>query len=677
MANKIIRFNFCFLIFLVSCLNIHAQTNVSGGIFTNTTWTMANSPYIVTDTVVVFPGATLTIEPGVVVKFMDNMGLQIRQATLIAEGTATDSITFTSNSPSPTAGIYTGISFDLAITPVIKYCNYYYANSALDGSLNDSIIVENSNFEFNNRCFRYISGILGHSHVRNTVCNFNNVAFDVSSIRVSNSTISNNQIAFGYCGYSTIKNCIIDSNVLGIQTYQELTIQNNELKYNQTAIEIWQFPNTPILITQNVIESNDVGILVSSEPYQTSIYCNKICSNNLYDVKNSISQNLNVFENNYWCSTDSSIIAGHIYDGYDNASVGLLDFVPFDTTGCYLTGCNLILTTLVSNATCDTCHNGGASVNVTNGFQPITITWNSSPIQTGQSASGLAPGNYSVCVSDGQGCTSCTSVFIDSTNCTGYSIHAIPVSSTCSACNDGMAYAVINGGTYPYSYTWYSSPVQNSDTAIGLPSGSYAVCISDLHGCLDCDTFLVTTGNCSAHFNLFPDTIPHHYFAVNMASGTSPLNYSWNWGDGSPIDTGVFPNHTYAVSGLYNICLTIIDSVGCTNTYCNSYFLLRQTESATMVSVNVVPSLPTSVDNISEVKDVYIYPNPTTNGFTIKNIPKVAKTNASIINPFGSIIYEKENLEGDVQMDITLKPGVYYVVIHSPKGSQMLYLMIQ
>src|ERR1035438_4422071 len=85
-----------------------AQTNVSGGIYSNTTWTLNNSPYIVTDTVVVFPGVTLTIEAGVTVKFADGMYIEIRQANLIAIGTALDSITFTSNSSSPSPGIWGG-----------------------------------------------------------------------------------------------------------------------------------------------------------------------------------------------------------------------------------------------------------------------------------------------------------------------------------------------------------------------------------------------------------------------------------------------------------------------------------------------------------------------------------------------------------------------------------------
>jgi hypothetical protein len=46
-----------------------SQTNVSGGIFQNTTWTAAGSPYLVTGSIVVFPGKTLTLETGVKVVF--------------------------------------------------------------------------------------------------------------------------------------------------------------------------------------------------------------------------------------------------------------------------------------------------------------------------------------------------------------------------------------------------------------------------------------------------------------------------------------------------------------------------------------------------------------------------------------------------------------------------------
>jgi hypothetical protein len=132
------------ILFIALCS--YAQTYVSGGIYANTTWTLAGSPYIVVDTVVVFPGATLTIDPGVVVKFDDNTMLEIRQAGLIANGTITDSITFTRNGVNLWSGIeYTG-------TPLpgsFNYCKISYAIKAINRGRNLAYI-KNSAFTYNN-----------------------------------------------------------------------------------------------------------------------------------------------------------------------------------------------------------------------------------------------------------------------------------------------------------------------------------------------------------------------------------------------------------------------------------------------------------------------------------------------------------------------------------------------
>ena len=89
------------LLFVSICLTNFAQTTVSGGIYQNTTWTETGSPYLMTGSMVVFPGVTLTIEPGVEVlvtpDYSFNTGnlryLEIR-GTLIAVGTDTAPIVF-------------------------------------------------------------------------------------------------------------------------------------------------------------------------------------------------------------------------------------------------------------------------------------------------------------------------------------------------------------------------------------------------------------------------------------------------------------------------------------------------------------------------------------------------------------------------------------------------------
>jgi hypothetical protein len=79
-------------------------TSVAGTISTNTTWTVANSPYVVAGTVTVAAGATLTVEPGVVVKFNGQFQTMNVNGTLRAIGTTTSPITFTSYQDDTAAG---------------------------------------------------------------------------------------------------------------------------------------------------------------------------------------------------------------------------------------------------------------------------------------------------------------------------------------------------------------------------------------------------------------------------------------------------------------------------------------------------------------------------------------------------------------------------------------------
>jgi len=86
---------FCAL-FFASGGAVQAATHVSGTISSNTTWSTSGSPYIVDANLTVSAGATLTISPGVVVKFNGTTRTMFVNGVVSAIGNAGSRIVFTS-----------------------------------------------------------------------------------------------------------------------------------------------------------------------------------------------------------------------------------------------------------------------------------------------------------------------------------------------------------------------------------------------------------------------------------------------------------------------------------------------------------------------------------------------------------------------------------------------------
>lgn len=109
----------------------HAHTTVAGPIISDTTWTPANSPYLVTASVEVWEGVTLRIEPGVTVRFAANTRLQVN-GQLIVRGTAQQPVVFTSAASQPAKGDWGDIEFTTTAQPsVVDASGAYVSGSVL------------------------------------------------------------------------------------------------------------------------------------------------------------------------------------------------------------------------------------------------------------------------------------------------------------------------------------------------------------------------------------------------------------------------------------------------------------------------------------------------------------------------------------------------------------------
>jgi hypothetical protein len=131
-----------------------AGTIIDQHITTNTTWTKAGSPYEVTYGIYVREGATLTIQPGVEVRFRENEFLWVN-GTIKALGTAAERIVFTGTSASPgwwqAIGIE-GTGSEVLTGSVLDYVTLEYGGGYWGGLYlsQAAVIVKNCIFRYNN-----------------------------------------------------------------------------------------------------------------------------------------------------------------------------------------------------------------------------------------------------------------------------------------------------------------------------------------------------------------------------------------------------------------------------------------------------------------------------------------------------------------------------------------------
>jgi hypothetical protein len=203
---------------------------------------------------------------------------------------------------------------------------------------------------------------------------------------------------------------------------------------------------------------------------------------------------------------------------------------------------------------------GTANVDVTGGTGTYSYLW--TPIgATTSSVSGLLAGDYTVTVTDSNGCTTSTTVTVYSPD----PLIGIPVIT--EACAPGTGKIIINttGGTPYYSYTW-SPNVSSTDSATSLSLGYYSITITDNFGCTDTLHSVYVPGPPALAIftlhdscNAVGDHTGEAWVKIITGSGTGPFTYHWNTIPVQTTDTA-----SSLASGTYTV--TVTDSTGCSKT---------------------------------------------------------------------------------------------------------------
>ena len=125
------------------------------------TWLAHNTPYIISEDIDMGAdgnGINLTIAAGARFQFAANTGFELayyddKYAKIIARGTLSNPIVFTSNNPSPQAGDYNGFKFyDGTQQSVFEYCTIEYAGKS---EYYGAIYVSETNIKLSNCTFNH------------------------------------------------------------------------------------------------------------------------------------------------------------------------------------------------------------------------------------------------------------------------------------------------------------------------------------------------------------------------------------------------------------------------------------------------------------------------------------------------------------------------------------------
>jgi hypothetical protein len=318
-----------------------------------------------------------------------------------------------------------------------------------------------------------------------------------------------------------------------------------------------------------------------------------------------------------------------------------------NATGCTGSDSIVVLRGVTVYLGGDTCISAGGSDLLNAGAGATLYLWNTGA--TTDTFRVTATGVYSVTVSQG-GCTGADSIVIHS---------GVPVNLGRDTCiNTGGSY-LISAGTGATSYLWNTGSVK--DTLRVTAAGTYSVVVSE-NGCTGTDTIVISICN-----HTIPGCLPIPYFRVlNVSpfntvtfkdSSSRAVTYSWNFGDGTPIDTFRGNTvHTYASNNIYTVTLIECDSCGC-DTFTRT------------VNVNY-----TGITEISGLSDIRLYPNPASNSCTL-SISAVENTQAKIEvnNILGAEVQNRKwqvtQGENKLTLDVSdMSSGMYTVTIRTASG---------
>ena len=227
-------------------------------------------------------------------------------------------------------------------------------------------------------------------------------------------------------------------------------------------------------------------------------------------------------------------------------------------TSLNVTGSTLTVTNIQTNILCYGGSTGTSTATVTGGTPNYTYSWNTTPVQTSATATGLFAGIYVITVTDNTGSMAKDTIYITQPDLLVLSL--TPTHVLCYGEATGIINASFTGGTPGVQYKLGNGAYQSSGTFSGLTAGVYTVTVKDANGC---EKFKAGTITQSLQLGANPSTVDVTCFNGNGVDGKAKVTpyggtpgYTYLWSNGKTTQ-----EITGLIAGTYSV--TVTDANGC------------------------------------------------------------------------------------------------------------------
>lgn len=235
--------------------------------------------------------------------------------------------------------------------------------------------------------------------------------------------------------------------------------------------------------------------------------------------------------------------------------VPLINGCPGDSDQVWVSVDSVALSPQVISPICNNGTTGSIVLTVQSGIAPFSYAWNGNLPSQAQQLN-LAPGSYSVVVTDSNGCTAFFSVTLTNPPSINVSLTASP--ATCPSSADGSLQAQTGGGTGPLSFQWNHGPTSPNPPSV--PGGWYFLTTTDSNGCQRTDSVLVPAppaliGTFDSIMNPLCHGNSNGYISLSASGGPGGYNFQW-------IGSG-FTQSSQGGLAAGNHQIMVFDGLGC------------------------------------------------------------------------------------------------------------------